>query len=100
MSRELDALVWTHVFGYIVEHDLQWGPDYSTDIGAAWQVVEKMRGRYVLNLTNGNSMEPMAVWSAIFKEDVGSSLEEHEGEAASAPLAICLAALRAVGVEP
>lgn len=56
-------------------------PHYSTDITAAWQVVEKM-GIYL----DGHGTKWVA-WS-----------QGHKGiEASTAPHAICLAALKAVG---
>ena len=69
-------------------YDLQgsWSP--STEIEAAWEVVTALErkslfryatGRYIACLADGNSL--------------------HEGEADTAPLAICLAALKAVGAE-
>lgn len=69
-------------------------PCYSTDISAAWQVVEKLGMVTIENAT------PHGPWS------VGFTAHDCEGEphwvhveADTAPLAICLAALKACGVE-
>ena len=117
-GRELDALVAERVMGLSVQwdygrvpfywhpatlaHGLEIGPDglsavrrpikpYSTDISAAWLVVEKLRadGFYpeIHALTDGDwrceiraSGEPIDVWE----------------DAPTAPLAICRAALAAI----
>lgn len=105
-SRELDALIAEKVIGtrpFESEHDgwLEYASgvrrmaNYSTDISAAWEVVEKFDGYTVTKDKNyfDNSIQ------------YGSRIEhkdryyccEMEGE--SAPHAICLAALKSVGHE-
>lgn len=67
-------------------------PPYSEDIAAAWQVVEKLRGfsrLYDFDLYGYGDDE----WTATFTTDA-----EFKAFGESAPHAICLAALRAVGV--
>lgn len=60
--------------------------DYSTDIAAAWEVVEKLRGDgWIFNLSDS--------WAAQFHMP-GNILVV--SSAKSAPHAICLAALKAV----
>ena len=73
-------------------------PRYSSNIAAAWEVVEKMR-------TNGwffslaDSIElPDFIARFTTCPPVGSPIPDHSAMNVSAPLAICLAALRAVGV--
>lgn len=61
-------------------------PDYSTDIAAAWLVADKL-GLSVLKVTEG--------WQA---RKFVSMRDESASNAKTAPLAICLAALKAVGV--
>ena len=74
---------------------------YSTDIAAAWEVVEKMRASYSFQLQVPRL--PLAGdvfdWSAVFF--VRRTPEEWGAfhSASTAPHAICLAALRAVGVD-
>ena len=66
-------------------------PRYTTDIAAAWEVVEKMHG------------DGRDVWISYFEEgDIQvqvDSADAHLGSPASAPETICLAALRAMGVD-
>ena len=67
-------------------------PAYSTEIAAAWQVVEKMmeRGWYLFLDTAGFDGEE---WRAQFRDPESRFAR---GEAATAPLAICRAALAAL----
>jgi hypothetical protein len=113
--REIDHLIATKVMGWEPEEiegsaylsgyvlykreepphipDYQFKP--STNIADAWQVVEKLIDEgYDINVYNHNK-----------EFNVEINIEEDDkhlwfyGEADSAPLAICLAALKAVGVE-
>jgi hypothetical protein len=66
-------------------------PHYSTDIAAAWQVVEKMEQRLDLCW-----LGPGDVWVAV----LGNGEEDYQygdAMAPTAPLAICRAALKAIG---
>jgi hypothetical protein len=65
-------------------------PDYSTDIAAAWEVVEKLGLLKTSRLTQDNPDE----WVVETKEH--DPLDIASGE--TAPLAICRAALKAVGL--
>lgn len=69
---------------------------YSSEIAFAWEVVEKLATRFpTIHISLG---APNQRWYCSFfasKDDKGSALE-----ADTAPLAICLAALKAVGHEP
>lgn len=74
-------------------------PHYSTDIGAAWQVVEQMRRRgmsLILNCMdyceNKGNVPPLDSYFAGFCEITGAEMVE----AITAPLAICKASLKAV----
>jgi hypothetical protein len=112
--REIDRLVATKVMGWKIYADSAgykfWSINeddrsriiYSVtsfeptkDIADAWQVVEKLIDEgYDINVYNHNK-----------EFNVEINIEEDDkhlwfyGEADSAPLAICLAALKAVGVE-
>lgn len=74
-------------------------PNYSTDIAAAWEVVEK------LCEVRENGVFPRCVlqfvspygWSCFFEYGDVLNREHRAAAAATAPLAICLAALAAVG---
>lgn len=102
-GRELDVLVADNVMGgyesktigFILppgkrlteaHADFDKVPHYSTEIGAAWKVVEKV-GLWVGPFTPG------VYWSAVSIDDY---LNSRATKAASAPLAICRAALKAV----
>lgn len=118
-GRDLDALIAEKVMGYRMkpEHNewdyfpipiLSWHP--SADIAAAWQVVEKLCDRpgveFMVKL-----MEPSAKklygfrwYAAVTVSDSCDQTEEFDRTytafADTAPLAICLAALKAVEVKP
>lgn len=106
--RKIDALVSQHIMNKVAyqsplgpwwenepdeEEPAHPLPRYSLDIAAAWQVVEKMRERPVYVV-----VEPHPdYWRAVvYDENWYFVVSEH---ADTAPFAICLAALRAVGVE-
>ena len=124
-GRELDALVAEKVMG----HDLRASPfrasepfdlsapnqsipHYSTDISAAWEIVEKLKfGFYELSY---NCLSPESFHASIgddlkihegspeidgFKMKFIGILKSYEANGQSAPHAICLAALKSVGVE-
>ena len=113
MNREVDALVAKEVFGCQVEY---WEDDgtpycgckdkehkwydprgcacrlkyYSTEIEAAWEVVEKLRCEEMeLRITYINQ------WACSFSH--GRVSPVYSVEADTGPMAICLAALKAVG---
>lgn len=99
-GRELDALVAEKVMGLDVRQGGYAGGigqhlrPYSRDIGAAWEVVEKLEGKgFSYHIETG---EPGMV-DAFFDTDVDSPI--FWAAAKTAPHAICLAALKAVGIE-
>ncbi len=124
-GRELDALVAEKVFGVLAVHDSRDGygkgarqypaingnpsgpvPFYSSDIACAWLVVEKMRRdgwAFTLLLTPPASsvIVPTAAFrQSVYPPDCRSIQEAgYSSHAESVPAAICLAALKAVGVE-
>lgn len=87
-GRELDALVAEKVLG---SERIGWAP--STDIAAAWELVEKLKdilkGEFCLSFVNSE-------WT-VYRDWHTDS--EPLGWAQTAPHAICLAALNVVGVE-
>lgn len=114
--RELDLLVAVRVLGWAAPKRREAGatwtmpsgagasegaiPRYSSDIAAAWEVVERMRADHFFsmqakNLTLG---EPVC---ASFARDGASGhapMDVFTATADSAPAAICLAALAAKGI--
>ena len=115
-GRELDALVAEKVMGLNIRYPTDgnvprepfyWAkdddgyeepfacPHYSTDISAAWEVVEKLMGSgamfgFVLSVLDDRHT------TAVFSETAGHG---YRGISEEAPHAICLAALKAMGVE-
>lgn len=111
-GRELDALVAEKVIGWQI-HQPNWGcppavrrpggaislylpeavPHYSTSIAAVWEVMEALRQRGVhLRVSSAYRGYEVQRW----ERDQWCSTEYGE----TAPLAICLAALKAVAVSP
>lgn len=86
--REIDALVAEHVMGLKEVRGYTSIPCYSTDISAAWDVVEKL-GCYV---------EYWPGYGASMKSS-GRDSPDFLGKAKTAPLAICLAALKLKGID-
>lgn len=78
--------------------DQVWGdcPCYSSDIAAAWQVVEELRRRgwsvFVV-------VQPWVTSSPVWSVDVVNRDDSYRAYADSAPEAICRAALRAVAAQ-
>jgi hypothetical protein len=112
-GREMDALVAEKVFGTTAPHRIMAAhhlPPFSTDIEAAWEVVEKMRDRMagVIYFPPSSVEPPRGSWVAGV-QDAGSMVAWFEGMlygdppdqilpwsyAETAPLAICRAALKA-----
>ncbi len=72
-------------------------PNYSWDIAAAWEVVEKMLETHSVDV-NAIPGESVIQWGATMqKMPFAERYPEHGACAKTAPLAICLAALEAVG---
>lgn len=101
-GRELDALIAEKVMGIEphiigIENMMIYLP-YSTDISAAWEVVEKM-------ISIRPEKEPNAEFALVQRSKewlCGYELYESwycSASALTAPHAICLAALKAVGYE-
>lgn len=68
-------------------------PHYSTDIAAAWEVVERLRADH-------GDYSVIVCWAHETQQWVCSDFDSMtwEGAGETAPLAICRAALKAVGV--
>ena len=71
-------------------------PDYSTDISSAWLVVEKIRERYAIEIYAFPAAYPG--WKIRLPLDIDAALVVAARDE-SLPRAICLAALKSVGVE-
>jgi len=120
MSREIDALIAEHVMGWkgvapvsACVLDMaginpeypqvpQIVPYYSTDIAAAWEVVERLSTEFYhswsLHLNNGRQYHEFKFVPP--KEMASGTIgPSHWVESDTAPLAICLAALKAKGID-
>ena len=123
MSREIDALVAEHVMGldevgtsvgfegsrlrYVSSirkviklaseteeiKTMTLVPDYSTDISAAWEVVEKIG--VVKTSESSTDLFDISRYPEGYEVAFGFTNATHK----SAPMAICLAALKAKGIE-
>jgi hypothetical protein len=93
---------------YINRAHLEWASarPYSTDIAAAWEIVEKLQAEWTVTLTiyragvcceleQGDSNDPEPAKHGRDRQPYRWA----EEMAATAPLAICRAALRAVGIQ-
>lgn len=107
-GRELDALIAEKVLGWSWDEKTAispsgsrnavkagdpfwWLPEYSIDIAAAWEVVEKMK-QLDFNFTLQNDSF-ISGWEAAFSKANSHTVWFREE---SAPHAICLAALQAL----
>jgi hypothetical protein len=112
-GRELDALVGTKIMGYEYNHTSgvdcptcgydglydtdKTYPGYSTDIAAAWEVVEKLDSLEDFEFRMESDQGELIKWHVEFhKLSDGQCFPASEHSAA---LAICLAALKALEVE-
>lgn len=108
-GRELDILVAEKVMGY--EHFVDEAdgtdrlrgngiimpihlPAYSTDIAAAWEVVEKLRAEWMIRVGTADLLG--TPWKCVMWQRYMTTGGPF-GEADTAPLAICRAALGVVG---
>jgi len=101
---KMDALVAEQVMGcrYIADYcrwelpSGRWStepPSYSTDIAAAWEVVEHISPDLAISVARLPDMDYSVLIYGHTRETVGFSVEVY---ADTAPLAICRAALKAV----
>ena len=107
-GRELDAEVAEKVFGWKLLNEA-WGPyrwqgdkgrnalpAFSTSIEDAWRVVDNMsRRNFYFDIDNHYKYHAQGYWEAAFGGL--SDAAHHIGIADTAPMAICLAAIKAVG---
>lgn len=79
--------------GYVPKYEV---PFFSIDINAAWNIIIKMNPAF----WNCGSPEPKSkIIRVTFDIWNGDAYDRYLGEAETAPLAICLAAMKAVKVE-
>jgi hypothetical protein len=106
--REIDRLVAEKVMGfeiYSVAKGLYENKgkvisfEPSINIADAWQVVEKLRERRIFSLYDAWDEDDNKIFCANFQYNDTYHVVDYKGYAETAPLAICLAALKVVGVE-
>jgi hypothetical protein len=113
-GRELDALIAEKVMGWtyktfpdgVLPHVKHWhGPNdecllpcYSISIAAAWQVVGLLSKEWKFDLEYYPGLNNEPDWCAMFfnNRDSFGNVGAFAASADTAPLAICLAALRAI----
>jgi hypothetical protein len=110
-GRELDRLIAERVMGDTQDEHGGWissdgntryhgdgGPmEYSTDIAAAWRVADHMTAEWLgVRVVTWNDVAQASILKQADHDEV---IVVCSAEAPTAPHAICLAALRAVGVE-
>ncbi len=116
IDRELDALVAEKVMGFRVERYEDGSPtgvilgssgmsmvvpDYSTDIRDAWPVFDRLGPAWQISQSDPGGYDKSRRWWCWLPEEYGGvrSSRECETMEATAPRAICIAALKAAGVE-
>lgn len=111
--REIDRLVAEKVMGWKIDEQVSnddvvavfdekgnWGTFKPTEwIQDAWQVVEKMREGRIFSLCDAWDENDEPIFYANFQYNDGYHVVNYDAYAKTATLAICLAALKAVGVE-
>ena len=100
MSRDIDRQIGKKLFGIDNEYILNnFGlPHYSTDIAAAWEVVEKLREEDLcFNIWVDSGYCEVEIKEFTITKTPVTSHAYIENK--SAPMAICLAALKALGEE-
>ena len=110
-NREIDTLVAEHIFEYKLKREdcnSYWvdsegvepchGHDYSSEIQDAWEIVEKMKEKevHVNVLCCADGTFGCEIENRVYK---GEPDTWFSGWKETAPLAICLAALSALGVK-
>ena len=93
MTRAIDALIAEHVFEIIMPPNSEYIRNYSTSIADAWLVVEKMG----CIATSENTWDLFNIIKT--PEGFDASFGHFSVEVEDAPLAICLAALKSLGLE-
>jgi hypothetical protein len=84
-----------NIRGCAVNH-YSWSPQYSTKIQDAWLVIEKLYEKKQIRMFVSNNFHPL--WEARCKKENGDWVG-HGVDDETAPMAICKAALKAVGME-
>ena len=102
---EIDRLVAEKVMGFeirygnIVRDNKRSGiPPYSQKIEFAWKVVKKLNEKYTVDIRDTLN-DGAECYLYEFQEETESLIPYTAAEEKTAPLSICIAALKSVGVE-
>ncbi|GEM_PF-1657168 len=104
--RKIDSLVAEKVMGFEVTRDgeirqdgKRFGiPSYCRKIEHAWRVVEKLNEKFTVDIRDTLN-DGAECYLYEFQEETETLFPYTAADGETAPLAICLAALKAVGVE-
>ncbi len=108
MSREIDALIAEKVMGLVVSDGIttEWDdvPHYSTDIAAAWEVYQRCFWYGKTKYQPGDCLVVCHNPYCETKEEYWVAYMDYDHlecftRADTAPMAICLAALKAKGID-
>ncbi|UAT31940.1 hypothetical protein K7T73_06890 [Bacillus badius] len=105
-NREIDRLVAEKVLGLTVKNEniVRGGrrsgiPSYSQKIEYAWLVVESLRERKIFTIYDAWDEKDEKIFCANFQYNDTYHVVDYSAYADTAPMAICLAALKVVGIE-
>lgn len=99
-SGSQEAGGWCYTCNTMISSVDREPPAYSTDISAAWEVVEKLKERHGVKVMGGPDDEGgCEIWCCDITAYGYRPFQDHSWSdaAATAPLAICRAALQATG---
>ncbi len=106
-TPERDKLIAAEIFRAVRHESLRWNwqignrrmkwlPSYSTDISAAWEVIDKMSSCYWDMMLETGSKDPLSQVTFYRTNDIKS---QYHAVSLVVSEAICKAALRAIGIE-
>lgn len=103
---EINALIAEKVLGYEVrdgeriQDKKRFGiPSYCQEIEYAWEVVERLRESRIFSIHDSWDEDDKLMYTANFQYNDTYHAINYVADADTAPLAICLAALKSVGIE-
>lgn len=118
VGRELDALIALNVMGYTLDYEFadtlgaptvrelrdqydEWGilPYYSSDMGDAWLVVDCLNAKLItVEITALVSVANRTTRYIVYSYNHETNMPREQAMEDTAPHAICLVALKALGV--
>ena len=95
MTKAIDALIAEHVFEIIMPPNSEYIRNYSTSIADAWLVVEKLSEFRVCTVTTATVLGRWVCMIEMIEGIKGVVCETSD----TAEMAICIAALKSLGIE-